>query len=212
MRSDDQVEWWIDESALPDLIWAFVRALPHGSAETFDADGRTRHFDSGVAAANWLSEDEYVRPSSIEAGALARLGLNERELRPPVGETDSDLIPQMCRRLDCADALRDLSAVNWLKPWALPVPSERDAFEAELRRELHTSHSLHARDARAFLRRVDRDDVLFVVSRPVELAVVHLTYTKQPPDRPPWPRAETYDQVWKFVDRTHRDAAEHEAG
>jgi hypothetical protein len=50
------------------------------------------------------------------------------------------------------------------------------------------------------------------MSDPVELAVVHLTYTERPPEKPPWPMTETYEQVWKFIDQTLRDAADYEAG
>jgi hypothetical protein len=207
MLSDDQRMWWIDETSLPDIIWALLRVLPNGSAEVLYSDGESRSFDSPVSAGYALSEDEYV--SSIDAEMLHGLSLDERDFRPPVGETDTELLPQMYRPLDCADAIRDLAAVAWLEPWTLLAPSNRDAFETELRRELDESHSLHSRDARAYLRRIDCDDVLFILSRPVELAVVHLTYTKHPPDQPPWPRTEICDQVWRFVDRTLRDAAEY---
>jgi hypothetical protein len=105
-----------------------------------------------------------------------------------------------------------LAAVNWLEPWAILPPTERGDVEREFRREVGPGHILYGRNARALLRRVDRDDVLFVLDGPVQLAVVHLTFTAMPPERPPWPTTETYDQVWKFVDRTHRDAAEYEAG
>lgn len=212
MRAGERFEWWIDESSLPDVIWALLRSRPDGSAEVLDADGRTSRFDSWEQGVITLSEDEYVRARSLEVDELARLGMVHTDLAVPSGDTDAELVSQMRRLLACAEALRDLSAVEWQDPWVLLSPSERDSLEDELRRELSVTHPLQGRDARALLRRSDCDDVLFVMSHPVELAVVHLTYTQGLAEKSPWPMAETYDEVWKFVDQTHRDAADYDAG
>jgi hypothetical protein len=103
-----------------------------------------------------------------------------------------------------------LPDVVWARLHVLPdgllSPAEHDLFHAELRREVDVQHVLHGRPARPFLKRVDRDDVLFVMSAPVQLAVVHLTYTPTPPEHPPLPATVPYDRVWEFVDRTHREA------
>jgi hypothetical protein len=212
MGSAEFTEWWLDESSLPDIIWARLRVRADGSAEIFDCDGRTVAFSSGTEAANSLAEDEYVRLRAVDPDALATFGLSERELVPPSGSDDELLRSNMCQCSDSAEAIRELAAVSWLRPWTTITPGERDAFGRELRRELHPAHPLYGRAARAFLRRMDRDDILFVMSHPVQLAVVHLTYTVSPPDRLPWPSAELYEHVWQFVDRTHKDAAEYEAG
>jgi hypothetical protein len=201
----DKLEWWLDEASLPDVVWARLHVLPDGSAEVLDVDGRTEHFASMRDAQLALSEDEYVRPQSLERSELARFGMLERELLPPSSEGDA--VPSNMRRiLDCADAIRELAAVNWQWPWTLLSPAEHDLFHAELRREVDVQHVLHGRPARPFLKRVDRDDVLFVMSAPVQLAVVHLTYTPTPPEHPPLPATVPYDRVWEFVDRTHREA------
>ena len=118
----------------------------------------------------------------------------------------------MCQRNDATETIRDLAAVTWLRPWERVTPAQREAFGRELRRELHPEHPLYGRAARAFVRRMDRDDVLFIMSHPVQLALVHLTYTASPPEQPPWPKCDLYEHVWQFVDRTHEDAAEYEAG
>lgn len=212
MSDDDQFEWWLDDSLLPDVIWALARVLSDGLADVLEEDGRKRHFGSRVEASNALAEDEYVRPQSVSANDLARFGMAPEDLFPPTARTDSALLPLMRRTVAGADTIRQLAAVNWLEPWAILHPTERGDVERELRREIGRGHILHGRNARALLRRVDRDDVLFVLNVPVQLAVVHLTFTAMSPERPPWPTTETYDQVWKFVDRTHRDAAEYEAG
>jgi len=207
----DKLEWWIDETSLPDLIWARLHCLSDGSAKIFHADGRTKRFDSVRDAQNALSEDEYVHPESLDRGDLTRLGMLEREIQPPSGE-GAQLLPHMRRVLECADAMRDLAAVRWQQPWTLLSPAEHDRFLDELRRELDVRHVLYGRLARPFLKRVDRDDVLYVMSGPTQLAVVHLTYTSTPPEQPPSPTTTTYDRVWEFVDRTHRDATAYEAG
>jgi hypothetical protein len=212
MGSAESTEWWLDETSLPDVLWARLRVLADGSAEVFDCDGRTVPFPSRAEAANSLLEDEYLPLRSIDPKILSDFGISERELVPPVGEDDALIRPHMCRRVDAAEAIRDLAAVTWLKPWTTLTPTEREALEAELVRELHGDHPLHDRSARAFLRRIDRDDVLFIVSRPVQLAVVHLTFASSAPEQAPWPKTEVYEQTWQFVDRTHKDAIEYEAG
>ena len=82
----DKLEWWIDETSLPDLIWARLQCLSDGSAEIFHADGQTKRFDSVRDAQNALSEDEYVHQQSLDRGDLTRLGMLEREIQPPSGK------------------------------------------------------------------------------------------------------------------------------
>jgi hypothetical protein len=212
MGSAELTEWWLDESSLPDVIWARLRLRADGSAEVFDCDGRTVTFSSGMEAANSLLEDEYVRLRSVDPDVLSSFGLSERELVPPVDSGGALVLSDMCRRIDAAEAIRDIAAVTWPRPWTTVTSAEREVIGQELRRELHPEHPLHGRAARAFLRRIDRDDVLFIMSHPVQLALVHLTYSNSPPDQPPWPTTELYEHVSQFVDRTHKDAAEYEAG
>lgn len=51
--------WWLDESALPDLVWARLSWGPEG-AEILASGGDVYTFESLPEAENWLSEDEYV--------------------------------------------------------------------------------------------------------------------------------------------------------
>jgi hypothetical protein len=208
----DELQWWLDESSLPDVCWARLLVFPDGASEVMHADGHKTRFRSRDDAVNSLLEEEFVRPTALEKEDLAKLGLRERDIEPPAAASDVALLASMSVRLDCSDLLRDLGAVDWREPWSRLSPVERDALDAELQRELRDGHVLYSRPARAYLRRIDRDDVLFVVSRPAQLAIVHLTYTSSPPEQPPWPTSETYEQVWAFVDKTLRDAADYEAG
>jgi hypothetical protein len=88
-------EWWLDESALPDLVWARLRTFEDGKAEVLDMDGRISIFASAGDAANYLMEDEYVRPGSVDPEELNRLGLVPQDLAPP---THGDG-PELCRQM-----------------------------------------------------------------------------------------------------------------
>lgn len=70
-------DWWLDESALPDLIWAALLDVgPH--AIVIDADGRSRVFPSRDLARRWLREDEYGRLDDLrDAGDV------DADVRPP---------------------------------------------------------------------------------------------------------------------------------
>jgi hypothetical protein len=70
---------------------------------------------------------------------------------------------------------------------------------------------LFGRPLRAVARRKDRDDVLFVITQPDELAIVHLTFAGNP-EHPPAPRTMIFDAVWRFVDRAIADAKAYAAG
>jgi hypothetical protein len=61
-------------------------------------------------------------------------------------------------------------------------------MERELRRELAAGHPLFGLPARALARRRDCDGVLFAVEDGSgRVAVVHLTWTPSPDERPRWP-------------------------
>jgi len=80
--------------------------------------------------------------------------------------------------------------VEWLSPWysIADNAAQVQAMEAELRRELGRGHPLFGVPVRAVARREDRDDVLFTLEDGTgRVAVVHLTWTYSPPERPPWP-------------------------
>lgn len=67
--------------------------------------------------------------------------------------------------------------------------AQRDHLQAELGRELHAGHSLAGRVRHVVARSDARDDVVVLLDRD-EAAIVHLTYTSNPPERPPWPATE----------------------
>jgi len=92
----------------------------------------------------------------------------------------------------------DFAGVAWLEPWTLIDAPEREAFERELLRELLPGHVLFGRTARAIARCTDRDDALFIVDGPRQLAVVHLTYSRATSgDRP---HAMIFETVSDFVE------------
>lgn len=69
-------------------------------------------------------------------------------------------------------------------------------MERELRRELSAGHPLHNLPARTLARRQDCDDVLFAVDDGTErVAVVHLTWTQNPPAFPPFPWSVLYPSL-----------------
>jgi hypothetical protein len=83
-----------------------------------------------------------------------------------------------------------LRGVEWLVPWH-PVsddPTQVAGMERELRLELSAGHPLFGLPVRTLARRKDCDDVLFAIEDGTgRVAVVHLTWTQSPPERPPWP-------------------------
>jgi hypothetical protein len=101
-------------------------------------------------------------------------------------------------------------AVQWLVPWRPVVHSDASHLERELRRELAPGHPLFGRNdgATALAVRQDCDDVLFELRDPTRFAVVHLTYTTAPPDTPPWPETEVFEDMESFVQR--RMKADHD--
>jgi hypothetical protein len=69
-------EWWLDEAALPDRIWACLVEV-RGSTSIVDCDGIAHAFPDRDAAAAWLREDEYDTLSSLKG----------------TGDVDRDAVP-----------------------------------------------------------------------------------------------------------------------
>lgn len=91
--------------------------------------------------------------------------------------------------------------MEWLVPWhsVADAPAQAAGMERELARELSTGHPLFGLPVRALARRQDCDDVLLVIEDGTgQVAVVHLTWTHTPPERPPWPGTTLYPsfEVW----------------
>lgn len=82
--------------------------------------------------------------------------------------------------------------------WEPVVGREATELEAELRREVCSSHTLHGRGLRAFARRQNRKDVLF---RPDldsgAVFWVHLTWSVETDPR--WPSTESYASLDDFA-------------
>jgi len=75
--------------------------------------------------------------------------------------------------------------MEWIVPWhRLEEDGAQVAgIESELQRELSVGQSLYGLPARAIGRRQDDDDVLFSIEDGSgRVAVVHLTWTRSPPD------------------------------
>ena len=82
--------WWLDHSALPDLLWARLRVHPSGTADVLDLDGKLHTFLSEEEAVHWLSEDEYARLEYLlEEGEVAPT------LQPPHAIREEALVPLM---------------------------------------------------------------------------------------------------------------------
>jgi hypothetical protein len=97
-----ETSWWLDWSALPDLLWAPLQVATDGSAVVLDLDGRYHRFPDGQSARLWLNEDEYLD--------LAHLVESEevgREVVPPSAPSDQELIPLTCVRQGPAFPARD---------------------------------------------------------------------------------------------------------
>jgi hypothetical protein len=90
--------------------------------------------------------------------------------------------------------------IRWLVPWYLLDAESASATERELARELGRDHQLYGKRVRAVARRQDCDDVLFELPDSGCCAVVHLTWTKSPPERnPSWPGTAVYASLAEWA-------------
>jgi hypothetical protein len=102
--------------------------------------------------------------------------------------------------------------VEWLVPWhsVSDDPAQVAGMERELKRELSAGHPLFGLPVKTLARRQDRDDVLFALEDGTgRVAVVHLTWTQSPPEHPPWPDTNLFQNlvVWA-ADGMRSDAAD----
>lgn len=89
-----------------------------------------------------------------------------------------------------------------LVPWQSVTndPSQAAGMARELARELSTGHPLYGLPVQTLARRQDCDDVLFAVEDGSgRVAVVHLTWSHSPPERPPWPGTVMYPSLEAWV-------------
>ncbi|MBY0232527.1 MAG: hypothetical protein K2W96_24880, partial [Gemmataceae bacterium] len=81
---------------------------------------------------------------------------------------------------------------------------------SELQRELSAGHPLFGLPVRAIAGHAARDDVLFTIEDgSSRVAVVHLTWTRNPPEQFPWPGTSIYANLSEWVEASrnadHRD-------
>ena len=87
---------------------------------------------------------------------------------------------------ETGDTKRQDPCILFLKPWSQLSGSRAKFFEEELQRELAPHHALYERPCRAIAITGASDDVLFRLDDDT-FAQVHLTFTRNPPERPGWP-------------------------
>lgn len=72
------LEWWLDDAALPDLIWA--RLLPgQDGILIYTADGKLSVFETLDEAIGWLRQDEYETFAQLKSD-----GEVSEKLTPPL--------------------------------------------------------------------------------------------------------------------------------
>jgi hypothetical protein len=86
--------WFLDWSALPDLLWARIQIAADGSAVVLDLDGKYFYFADRHTVELFLNEDEYsLLAHVIEDGEV------DAEVAPPTADSDQALVPLMLVRL-----------------------------------------------------------------------------------------------------------------
>lgn len=66
------MEWWLDEAAMPDLIWACLVWRDANNPCVIDSDAAVHHFATMADARTWLSEEEYLPLAELrDAGTVA---------------------------------------------------------------------------------------------------------------------------------------------
>ena len=94
--------------------------------------------------------------------------------------------------------LDDVKSIDWKDPW-VAAGRQEEIFAKQLQKELAPKHPLYGLPASAIGRRVDCDDVLFLLGDDT-MAVVHLTWSEKQVVDPRWPWFELYASVDDFVE------------
>lgn len=92
-----ELEWWIMDCGLPDLIWARLRSWTDGTADVLTTGGELDRFPSRDEAVSWLCEDEFRDLEVFNQGEF-EIGLDLPFIWPPEGESDAALAPLMFQR------------------------------------------------------------------------------------------------------------------
>lgn len=106
-------------------------------------------------------------------------------------------------------------SVEWLEPWVSIDeygPATAQAMAHRLARELGRDYPLYGVRVETLARRGDCDDVLYrLLDGTGRVAVVHLTWTSDPPERYPYPWATLYPSFEAWADEgmagDHREFA-----
>ena len=98
--------------------------------------------------------------------------------------------------------------MHWLDPWHAVGdlgPDFAAMFEEVLRREVGRGHPLYGVPAEAIGKRDGTDDVLFrLLDGSGRVAEVHLTWTRNPPERPPWPGTAIFASFDEWAEESMR--------
>jgi hypothetical protein len=106
-----------------------------------------------------------------------------------------------------------MDIVPWKDPWYSIEGADdlQEGLDAELTRELPKGHVLDGRLAHSVGRRLDNDDVLYLLDGGAsEVAVVHLTWRRTRETSASWPWTEVFRNVAEFVaERMEPDSSEY---
>jgi hypothetical protein len=81
-------------------------------------------------------------------------------------------------------------------------PERAKVYSTELVRELRRGHPLHGREWIVVAKWTPQDEIVVRSGR--DVAVVHLTYTRSPPERLPWPSTWFFRSAEEFEARFER--------
>ena len=104
--------------------------------------------------------------------------------------------------------------MEWLRPWQSIDEYGRESaatFESVLTGEVSPRHPLYGIPIEAIGKHIACDDVLFhLLDGSDRVAVVHLTWTRSPPERPPYPITRIFSGLEAWAEqRMRRDNEEH---
>src|SRR4051812_8678759 len=98
--------------------------------------------------------------------------------------------------------------MHWLHPWHAVEdlgPRFAATFEQVLAREVAPGHPLYGIPVQAIGKRDASDDVLFrLLDGSGRVAQVHLTWTRSPPESPPWPSSAVFAELAAWAEQSMR--------
>src|SRR5205085_1514710 len=95
LKEVEKVQWWLMYCDRPNLNWARLQVYDDGSADVFDMDGRTTNFPTEKEARLFLKDDEFTELNMLDEEDEGKLGLNLALLKPPMGHSDKEMLPNM---------------------------------------------------------------------------------------------------------------------